>query len=65
MLLTPCELTLAILGLVEPELRPRGSIYPSDARVVPYHGPYARPAGVGQGILDGLAAVHLVPLGID
>ena len=64
-LLTPRELFLAVFGLVQAELRAWCAVDPSHAGVVPYHRLDAMSLRVVHSVDNGLAILHLVPLGID
>ena len=61
----PCEFLLTILWIIKTELRAWSSIDPSDRRVVPYHRLDSLRMCICNRILNGLAILHLVPLGID
>ena len=64
-LLAPGKLLLAVFGLVQAELRARGTIDPADRRVIPYHWLDAHRLGIVHRILNSLAVFHLVPFGIN
>ena len=64
-LLTPCELLLAVLRLIQAKLRRRSAIDPTHRGVVPNHRLHATRLSVVDSILNGLSVLHTVPLGIN
>ena len=64
-LFAPGKLALAVFGLVQTVFGPWGTIYPAHGRVIPDHRFDTLRLGIGNGILNSLTILHLVPFGID
>ena len=63
--LTPRKLLLTVFGFVQTELGTRRTIHPTDGRIIPDEWADTFLLGVSNGVLDGLAILHFVPLGIN